>query len=107
MFDLKMLTEPAYDTVKFAMIQPSDDADWHRKSKVAFKDTLKDVQTAWSKSLVGRSPAIAEFLQRFALTADDVSSFAYEIRGKGRDPAEVARKWVDANPDRIDVWPGL
>ena len=54
-----------------------------------------------------RSPAIAEFFANFQLTADDVSSFAYEISGKGRDPAEVAREWVEANSDRVDKWLGL
>jgi glycine betaine/proline transport system substrate-binding protein len=74
---------------------------------VATKDALKQVQIAWSNSLVDRSPAIAEFFTRFELSADDVSSFAYEISGKGRDPAEVAREWVEANPERVDAWLGL
>jgi len=89
------------------MIQPSDDPDWFQKSNVATKDALKNVQIAWSNSLADRSPAIAEFFANFALTADDVSSFAYEISGKGRDPAEVAREWVENNPDRVDTWLGL
>ena len=107
MFDVKMLTEPTYDPAKYIMVQPSDDADWFSKSKVATKDALKNVQIAWSKSLEGRSPAIAEFFANFSLTADDVSSFAYEISGKGREPADVAREWVEANPDRVDAWLGL
>ena len=41
------------------------------------------------------------------LTADDVSSFAFEISGKGRDPAEVAKEWVEKNPKRVDAWLGL
>ncbi|MEQ8307769.1 MAG: glycine betaine ABC transporter substrate-binding protein [Hoeflea sp.] len=107
MFDVVMLTEPTYDPAKYVMIQPSDDADWYEKSKVATKDDLKEVQIAWSSSLPERSPAIAEFFQRFSLSADDVSSFAYEISGKGRDPAEVAKEWMEANPDRVDAWLGL
>ena len=89
------------------MVQPSDDADWYNKSSVATKDALKNVQIAFSKSLAGRSPAIAEFFERFALTAEDVSSFAFEISGNGRDPADVAKEWVVANPDRVDAWLGL
>ena len=107
MFDVEMLTEPTYDPAKYVMVQPSDDADWYEKSSVSSKDDLKKVQIAWSNSLPERSPAIAEFFQRFALTADDVSSFAYEISGQGRDPADVAREWVEANPDRVDAWLGL
>lgn len=107
MFDVEMLTEPTYDPAKYVMIQPSDDADWYEKSEVATKDALKEVQIAWSKSLGDRSPAIAEFFGRFSLTADDVSNFAFEISGQGRDPAEVAREWVKANPERVDAWLGL
>ncbi|AEI92073.1 MULTISPECIES: glycine betaine ABC transporter substrate-binding protein [Roseobacter] len=107
MFDVEMVSEPAFDPEKYVMFQPSDDADWYEKSTVASKDALKDVQIAWSNSLPERSPAIAEFFERFSLTADDVSGFAYEISGQGRDPAEVAREWVEANPERVDGWLGL
>lgn len=106
-FDVEMLSEPAFDPAKYVMIQPSDDADWYEKSSVASKDALKEVQIAWSNSLADRSPAIAEFFERFALSADDVSNFAFEISGNGRDPAEVAREWVEANPERVDGWLGL
>lgn len=107
MFDIRMLTEPVYDPEKYKMKQPSDTPEWYDVSYVATKDALKNVQIAWSNSLKDRSPAILEFLERFELKADDVSSFAYEISGKGREPAEVAREWVDANPDRVDAWLGL
>lgn len=107
MFDVVMLTEPTYDPAKYVMVQPSDDPDWFKKSMVATKDDLKKVQIAWSNSLAERSPAIYEFFQRFELTADDVSNFAFEISGNGRDPAEVAREWIEANPARVDAWLGL
>ncbi len=107
MFDVEMLTEPTYDAEKYVMVQPSDDPDWFEKSSVATKDALKNVQIAWSNSLADRSPAIAEFFANFALTADDVSNFAYEISANDREPAEVAREWVEANPERVDAWLGL
>ncbi|MEM9813691.1 MAG: glycine betaine ABC transporter substrate-binding protein [Pseudomonadota bacterium] len=107
MFDVQMLTEPTYDPAKYVMVQPSDDPDWFTKSNVETKDALKQVQIAWSNSLGERSPAIAEFFERFELTADDVSSFAFEISGNGREPAEVALEWIEANPDRVDAWLGL
>ena len=106
-FDVKMLTEPTFDPAKYVMVQPSDDPDWYNKSSVATKDALKNVQIAWSKSLAERSPAIAEFFANFSLEADDVSNFAFEISGKGRDPADVAKEWVAANSDRVDAWLGL
>ncbi len=101
----------AEEAVKTARIKdsiaPSDDPDWYNKSMVASKDALKDVQIAWSNSLVDRSPAIAEFFQNFGLEAADVSSLAFEISANGRDPAEVAAEWVEANTDRVDAWLGL
>ena len=106
-FDVVMLSEPTFDPAKYIMVQPSDDADWYNKSSVATKDALKNVQIAFSKSLASRSPAIAEFFERFSLTAEDVSSFAFEISGNGRDPADVAADWVNANSDRVDAWLGL
>ncbi len=107
MFDVVMLSEPAYDPAKYVMLQPSDSADWYEESMVASKDALKNVQIAWSNSLADRSPAIAEFFSRFGLTADDVSNFAYQISGKGREAGEVAQEWVTNNPDRVDAWLGL
>ena len=102
-----MLSEPTHDPEKYKMVQPSDSPNWKEESFVASKDALKNVQIAWSKSLNERSPAIAEFFGKFQLTAEDVSSFAYEISGKGRDPGEVAKEWVAANSDRVDGWLGL
>ncbi|MEL6266330.1 MAG: glycine betaine ABC transporter substrate-binding protein [Pseudomonadota bacterium] len=107
MFDVVMLSEPTFDPANYVMYQPSDRPDWYEASKVATKDALKDVQIAWSKSLADRSPAIAEFFANFSVTADDVSSFAFEIAGQGREPEEVAREWVEANPERVDAWLGL
>lgn len=107
MFDVVMLTEPTFDPEKYIMVQPSDDPNWYENSMVATKDDLKDVQIAWSVSLEERSPAIAEFFANFALTADDVSSLAFEVSANGRDPAEVAAEWVAANSDRVDAMLGL
>ncbi len=107
MFDVVMLSEPKYDPKMYKMLQPSDSPDWYKESKVATKDALKNVQIAWSKSLKERSPAIVEFFERFSLTADDVSGFAFEISGKGRDASEVASEWIKNNPKRVDAWLGL
>jgi len=107
MFDVEMLSEPTYDAEKYVMVQPSDDADWYEKSSVATKDALKQVQIAWSNSLADRSPAISEFFANFALTADDVSGLAFEISANGRDAADVAKEWVEANSDRVDSMLGL
>ena len=107
MHDVVMLDEPANDPEKYKMVQPDQDPDWFKNSFVASKDALKDVQIAYSKSLADRAPAIYEFLTRFEIDNGTVSQFAFEIAGKGRDPAEVTAEWIAANEARVDSWLGL
>lgn len=107
MFDVVMLSEPTYDPANYRMLQPSDSADWYDESYVATKDAFKQVQVAYSNSLKERSPAIAEFLANMSLDAKDVSWFAFQIAGNGREPREVANEWVSQNSDRVDGWLGL
>ena len=104
--DIVRLEEPAFDAEKYTALQPSDDPDWFEKSSVMTEDALKQVQIAYSNSLADRSPAIAELLANIALDGETVSSFAFEIEG-GKDPADVAKEWVEANGDRVDSWLGL
>jgi len=104
--DIVRLEEPAFDAEKYIAIQPSDDPDWFKKSKVMTEDALKQVQIAYSNSLSGRSPAIAELLANIALDGETVSGFAFEIEG-GKDAATVAKEWVAANSERVDSWLGL
>lgn len=107
MFDVVMLNEPAYDPAKYVMVQPADDPDWYAKSTVATKDSIKNVQIAWSSSLADRSPTIAEFFSKFSLTAEDVSRMAYEMTANSRLPEEAAREWIAANSERVDAMLGL
>jgi len=99
MFDVVMLSEPTYDAAKYTMVQPSDDADWYEKSSVSTKDALKQVQIAYSKSLPDRSPAIAEFFERFSVTADDVSNFAFEITTTGNGDCLCEEHLLGSDPN--------
>ncbi len=105
-YDIVRLEEPAFDPAQYTAIQPSDDPDWYEKSKVMTEDALKKVQIAYSKSLMDRSPAIAELLANIQLDGETVSDFAFQIEG-GKDAATVAKEWVAANSDRVDGWLGL
>jgi len=107
MHDVVALEEPAFDPAKYNMVQPKSDPDWFQKSKVMTEDALKQIQIAYSKSLVNRSPAIASLLANISLTTDDVSAWAYEIAGKKRPEAEVLKEWVAENGARVDKWLGL
>ncbi len=104
--DIVRLSEPAFDAEKYVALQPDQDPNWFENSKVETEDALKQVQIAYSKSLVERSPAIADLVQNISLTGEDVSSFAFEIES-GKDAASVAKVWIDANSDRVDGWLGL
>ncbi len=104
--DIVRLEEPPFDPDQYKALQPSDDPDWFENSKVMTEDALKQVQIAYSKSLAGRSPAVADLVQNIALTGEDVSNFAFEIEG-GKDAADVAKAWVEANSDRVDEWLGI
>ena len=105
--DVVFLDEPSHDPKKYTMLQPDADPDWYDKSYVASEDSLKNVQVAFSKSLAKRSPVIYEFLQNMTLESDDVSYFAFQIAGKGRNAGEVVREWIADNSDRVDSWLGL
>ena len=104
--DIVRLSEPAFDPEKYKALQPDQDPNWFENSKVMTEDALKQVQIAYSKSLEERSPAIADLVKNIALNGEDVSSFAFEIEG-GKDAADVAKAWVEANSDRVDGWLGL
>ncbi len=104
--DIVRLEEPPFDPAKYKALQPDQDPNWFENSKVMTEDALKKVQVAYSKSLIERSPAIAEFLKNMKLTGEDVSNFAFQIEG-GKDAADVAKEWVAANSKRVDGWLGL
>lgn len=107
MFDIVMLTEPTHDPDNYKILQPGDSENWYSESYAASKDAPKGVQIAYSLSLFDHSPTIAEFFSRFGLTAQDVGDLNYQIDGKGREVADVAKEWMEANPDRVDAWLGL
>ena len=106
-FDIVMLTEPKHDPKKYVMVQPNVSPDWQKKSYVASKDALKQIQIGWSTSLKGQSPAITGFFEKFSISADDVGKLAYQISTKKRDPMEVAREYIKSNPKKVNSWLGL
>ena len=58
-------------------------------------------------TLEAKSPAIVEFFNNFQLTADDVSAMAYAVSVEKKNPADVARAWMEANKSTVDGWLGL
>ena len=107
LYDLFPLEEPAYEEEKWQMVQPSEDPDWFSKSMVMTADAPKNTHVAYSLSLVGRAPQIAQFLKNIAIDTDTMSEWTLKVVVDQREPADVVQEWVAANPERIDTWLGL
>lgn len=107
MHDIVQLSEPQHDPAEYKMVQPAEDADWYNKAKVASEDAIRKVQIAYSKSLSGRAPAIAELLAKISLDTEVINQWSYEIAAKKRNPADVVREWIGENEKRVDGWLGL
>ena len=86
------------------MVQPGVDPDWMAKSEVAsaYEDTT--VQSAWSKNLAVRHPQLVPLLAKIQMDAQDVNKWSYEIAVNRRNPADVAKKWVDGNRALVASW---
>jgi glycine betaine/proline transport system substrate-binding protein len=104
MANVIMLKEPKFNQVKYKMVQPKESPNWYKKSYVASKDALKQIQIGWGTSLEKKSPVIVEFFKNFQLTADNVSLMSYQISVEKKLPANVARTWINNNQTIVESW---
>jgi glycine betaine/proline transport system substrate-binding protein len=51
------------------------------------------------------SPAV-DLVKNFTITNDEQNEVSTDIAEKGFDPDEAAKKWVEANPDKVKAWLG-
>lgn len=49
-------------------------------------------------------PEAYAFFEKFQITEDTQSEWILEYSDKGRDPAEIAREWVNNNRDLVEQW---
>ncbi len=49
------------------------------------------------------SPAV-DLVKNFTISNDDQNLVSTDIAEKKMDPEEAAKKWVEANPDKVDEW---
>jgi glycine betaine/proline transport system substrate-binding protein len=49
------------------------------------------------------SPAV-DLVKNFTISNDDQNLVSTDIAEKKMDPEEAAKKWVEANPDKVDAW---
>ncbi len=59
---------------------------------------------AASSKLKDKDSDVYEFLKAFSLSNEDQLSMLPAMEIDGEDPADVAAKWVDANPDKWKAW---
>ena len=63
------------------------------------------LQKLATTKLMDSGSVFAKIVQNFSWTNDDQNSVALDIEG-GMDPAAAAKKWIDANPDKVKAWLG-
>ena len=102
--ELKLLSEPAYDTAAWKMVQPAADADWLNKSKVAMAWPKVFIQPVYSAELKDIQPRVAALLDNIDLTGDELSAFTYAVVVDKKEAAAAAKVWIAANGDRVSGW---
>lgn len=103
-YDLVPLEEPAYDAAQWNVIQPTDDPEWLEKSMAGTAWDAAKLHIHYANVLADGQPEAAEMLSSVNLTTDQVNGVVYALSIEGKDPAEYAREWVDANAEQVDSW---
>jgi glycine betaine/proline transport system substrate-binding protein len=63
------------------------------------------LQKLATTKLMDSGSVFAKIVQNFKWTNDDQNAVALDIEN-GTDPAAAAKKWIDANPDKVKAWLG-
>jgi len=115
-YDLRKLEEPEF--TGFAGESNKDSKDYNPNGCYEFNDSenwLDDssitcglpntkIYIGYSTSLETRAPKVAEFLSNVALDSEVVSQWLYKIANEGADPEEMAKEWVEGNPEVVQGW---
>ena len=107
LYDVTFVEEPEHDPAQYKVVQPDQDADWFKKSKITTGDKVKTVRVAYSKSLESRNKAAASFLANIDMNSDALSQLTYQVVVKGEDINSAVSSWIAANGKIIDGWLGL
>ena len=102
--DLVVLKEPAHDSSKWKVIQPTDDPEWLENSDAAVAWDTAYLHVHYAASLEKSLPAAASMLQNFKLDTDTVSAWTYSVVVDKKDPGEFAKEWVAKNRSKVDAW---
>ena len=102
-FDVRKLEEPAYNESCYKPVAPTEGADWLEKSKVTCASPSTTIYVAYSKSLTKRAPKVAQFLKQVKFENATLNEWILRVTDK-ENPAELAKKWVEANPKMVNAW---
>jgi glycine betaine/proline transport system substrate-binding protein len=118
-FDLRRLEEPPFDGYAMPsmqsdprynpdgcwhMVQPDEDEAWLTTSRIRCASPEAEVYVAYVRSLSARLPSAATMLKQVALSPEMINGWNLLITEYGMDPAEMAKEWVEQNPEIVDAW---
>jgi glycine betaine/proline transport system substrate-binding protein len=86
----------------YTFYQPAERNDWLEASNITCGQPPTRVNIAHSKALAERDPKISQFLKQVKLDADVVNQWILAMEVDGRDVADVAKEWIDANRGMIE-----
>ena len=86
------------------MYTPKDSDQWLEQSRVECTWPDAQVYVGHSSSLVQRAPKVSQFLKQVEFDPKDVNDWILKIGRDKEDPLDVARQWIDANPDKVEAW---
>lgn len=104
LYDLVPLSEPAYDAAEWDVKQPTDDPNWLENSKAGTAWDAAKLHVFYATGLSESQPEAASMLGNVQLTTEQVNAIVFALSVDGKDPAEYAREWIDANADLVDGW---
>lgn len=120
-YDLTKLNEPAFDGYAmeskkgdpdynphgcYKYVDPKESPNWLQESKITCATPPQPIYIAYTTSLEDRAPKIAEFLSNVAIKPEEVGQWIYAMSVDKKEPAIVAKEWVEANPERVKSWTG-
>jgi len=95
------LSQVALVHVKLPAYTPGCDAD---AAKVACDYQPYDLDKIVSKKFADSGTGAAAFIKNFSWTNDDQNAVAGYIAVDKMSDEDAAKKWVDANPDKVNLW---
>jgi len=102
-YDLVKIQEPTYDSSKYKFVQKHPE-----ESKITCELQPSNVWVGLSKKMETRLPKAYKFFKNWSIPIDQVNELIALVtdlpENPKMDPADAAKKWVDANPEIVNAW---